>query len=153
VLGAAGCADDGPTTVAPTVVSVAAQPCQRPTRDLGLGVVVGDGLVLTVAHPVDRPVPTVTVADRPAHVVAIDAAHVAAVAGCSIDVVIMRTGSLVVDDATAGATAERAVHTFQPAVAPGTSRAPLVDDDGRGHRRGRQPRRWSSSISTAGAKR
>ena len=48
------------------VVAVAAQPCRRPTRDLGIGVVVADGLVLTAAHTVDGDRRAVTVDGRPA---------------------------------------------------------------------------------------
>ena len=43
----------------------------------------------------------------------------------------MRTGRLVVDDVTDGVRHEREVHTFTPGVEPGTSGAPLVDDEGR----------------------
>ena len=44
---------------------------------------------------------------------------------------VVRTGPLVVHDATDRARYERDVHVFTPGVAEGTSGAPLIDDDGR----------------------
>jgi S1-C subfamily serine protease len=154
----AACTDDGPLARAtePRVVVVAAQPCRRPTRDLGVGVVVGDGLVLTAAHTVDGARRTVTADGAPAQVVALDArtdlallsapvdgrdirlgapagdiaVHVATVAD-AIDVAIVRVGPLVVRDATSGERHERGVLTLRPSVPPGTSGAPVLDDDGR----------------------
>ena len=137
------------------MVAVAAQPCDRPTRDRGLGVVVGSGLVATAAHTVDGPRRELTVDEAPARIVAIDARTDLAllavdvpgpVAELSLDaparaalatlagrreVEITRTGRLVVHDVTAGARHERQVHTFTPGVAAGTSGAPLVDEDAR----------------------
>jgi hypothetical protein len=49
----------------------------------------------------------------------------------SIDVDVLRTGTLVVHDATDRARYEREVHTVRPAVAAGTSGAPVVDEAGR----------------------
>ena len=43
---------------------------------------------------------------------------------------IVRTGGLVVNDATEGTRHRREVHTFTPGVRAGTSGAPLVDADG-----------------------
>jgi S1-C subfamily serine protease len=157
VVVAAGCGDDGPArgTATPTVVVVAAQPCTRPTRDLGVGVVVGRDLVVTAAHVVGGRRRTVTAADRVARVVALDARTdlallaVASAGGPvvlgvpsgpharvltplgTLDVDLLRTGPLVVDDATTGRRHEREAHTFRPAVAPGTSGAPLLDGEGR----------------------
>lgn len=136
-------------------MEVAAQPCRRPTRDLGLGVVIDDGTVLTAAHTVDGARRAVTVDGRPAVVVAVDlrtdlallaadvagpaielaaaapgSAHVATASG-TIGVAVVSTGPLVVHDATTGARNERVVHTLRPAVPPGTSGAPLLGDDGR----------------------
>ena len=48
-----------------------------------------------------------------------------------IDVDVLRTGTLVVDDTTDGERYERDVHTFAPGVEHGTSGAPLVDGRGR----------------------
>jgi S1-C subfamily serine protease len=148
-----GCGDDGPLAAPPRVVAVAAQPCRRPTRDLGLGVVVDDGTVLTAAHTVDGPRRSITVDGRPASLVALDArtdlallttdvagpsaelrslsgeaARVATMDG-STSVRVRRTGQLIVHDATTGDRHERDVHTFVPSVPPGTSGAPLLDAD------------------------
>ena len=152
ILGAlAGCRDDGPVDAAPRVVAVAAQPCRRPTRDLGVGVVVADGVVLTAAHTVDGARRAVTVDGRPATVVALDprtdlallsadvsgpsvdprpltaAAARVATTGSSATVRVIRTGRLIVHDATTGARSERDVHTLRPALPRGTSGAPLLD--------------------------
>jgi S1-C subfamily serine protease len=133
------------------VVAVAAQPCRRPTRDLGVGVVVGDGLVLTAAHTVDGARRAVTVDDRPAVVVARDprtdlallsadvsgpsvevqpltgaAARVATTSGTTA-VQVIRTGRLIVHDATTGGRNERDVHTLRPAMPHGASGAPVLD--------------------------
>jgi hypothetical protein len=151
----AGCRDDEPSAAAPQVVVVAGQPCRRPTRDLGLGVVIDDGTVLTAAHTVDGARRSVTVDGRAAAVVAVDpradlalltadvagpavvlddaaagAAHVATASGI-IDVDVVGTGPLVVHDTTAGLRHEREVHTLRPEVPAGTSGAPLLGDDGR----------------------
>jgi S1-C subfamily serine protease len=156
IVGAlAGCRDDGPHDTTPHVVAVAAQPCRRPTRDLGVGVVIGDDTVLTAAHIVDGPRRSITVDDRAATVVALDArtdlalltvdipgpsaalqplsseaARVATTSG-STGVRVLRTGPLIVRDATTGGRNERVVHTFVPSVPEGTSGAPLLD--GRDH--------------------
>ena len=132
-------------------MAVAAQPCRRPTRDLGIGVVIADGIVLTAAHTVDGDRRAVTVDDRPAVVVARDprtdlallsadvtgppielqplqgdAARVATLS-VAMPVRVMRTGRLIVHDATTGDRHERDVHTFVPSVPEGTSGAPLLD--------------------------
>ncbi len=133
-------------------MAVAAQPCRRPTRDLGQGVVVDDGLVLTAAHVVDGPRRSITVDGRAATVVALDdrtdlallaadvtgratelrplsseAARVATTSDSTL-VSVLRTGRLIVHDATTGDRHEREVHTFVPSVPEGTSGAPLLDD-------------------------
>jgi S1-C subfamily serine protease len=149
-----GCTDDGPVA-RPTVVGVAAEPCTTPNRARGLGVVVADGLVATAAHTVDGPLRDLTVDGVAATVAAIEprtdlallaVALEAAPAELSTDaataavvlrpdgttpVQIVRTGTLVVHDATDRARYEREVHTFTPGVEQGTSGAPLVDADGR----------------------
>jgi S1-C subfamily serine protease len=136
-------------------VQVAAQPCDRPTRSSGLGVTVADGVVATAAHTVEGELRALTVDDVPATVAAIDprtdlallaveradppadlstaAPDDATVLGPEgpVDVAIVSTGPLVVDDATDRQRYEREVHTFAPGVEDGTSGAPLVDDAGR----------------------
>jgi S1-C subfamily serine protease len=137
------------------VVAVSAQPCTSPNRDLGVGVVVGPDLVATAAHVVDGPRREVTVDGRPAGVLLADARTDLALLRTDVDgpgatttdeapdhalvrtpegdhdVDVLRTGRLVVDDVTDGVRHEREVHTFTPGVEPGTSGAPLVDDEGR----------------------
>jgi S1-C subfamily serine protease len=136
-------------------VEVAAQPCDTPNRSLGFGVVVAEDLVVTAAHTVEGPRRDVRVDGRPARVAVLDPrtdlavlavdvdpspvpisddsprqAIVAVPAG-RVDVEVLRTGPLVVHDATDRALYRREVHTFTPGVEHGTSGAPLVDDDGR----------------------
>jgi S1-C subfamily serine protease len=133
------------------VVEVAAQPCDRPTRSLGLGVVVADDLVATAAHTVEGPLRTLTVDGAPATLVATDARTDLALLAADVDapaaelatepletatvldapVRVVRSGTLVVHDATDRARYERDVHVITPGVAEGASGAPLVDDEGR----------------------
>jgi S1-C subfamily serine protease len=137
-----------------TVVEVSAQPCDTPNRDLGFGVVVGDGLVATAAHTVDGPRRSVSVDGSPAHVVDVDARTDLALLSADVDgapaamatgtpatarlrtldgdqpVEIVQTGDLIVNDTTSGVRHRREVHTFAPAVAGGMSGAPLLDADG-----------------------
>lgn len=152
IAAACGGADDVDDAVA---VAVVAQPCASPNRDHGVGVVVGPDLVATAAHVVDGDRRLLTVDGRPASVLVVDArtdlallrAEVAGPGATTTDaapdhgvvrtpdgdrdVDVRRTGRLVVDDATDGVRYERDVHTFTPGVEPGTSGAPLLDDDGR----------------------
>jgi S1-C subfamily serine protease len=150
LIALAACADDGPRRADSTVVAIAAQPCRRPTSDIGMGVVVAPGLVLTAAHVVDGRRRTIAVDGRPAHVVAHDpptdlALLAAPVTGPGVELAapsagdasvgslpvdIVRTGRLVVHDATTGAVHQREVHTLRPILEPGTSGAPLVDGGG-----------------------
>ena len=137
-----------------TIVDVVAQPCDRPHRDRGVGVLVWPGVVATAAHTVGGPLRKLTVDGANAELVAIDvrtdlALLAADVAGTPAtptldeidhgtvrtpdgdhDVDVLRTGQLIVDDVTAGVRYERSVHTFTPGVEPGMSGAPLVDDAG-----------------------
>jgi S1-C subfamily serine protease len=151
LIALAACADGGPRRADPTVVAVAAQPCRRPTSDIGTGVVVAPGLVVTAAHVVDGQRRTIVVDGQPAGVVALDprtdlALLAAPITGRAVQlaapsardawvraqrVEILRTGRLVVHDATTGAVHQREVHTLRPAVAPGASGAPLIDGAGR----------------------
>ena len=99
---------------------------------------VGPGLVATAAHTVEGPRRELTVDGSPARVVALDArtdlALLAAdiggtpaetttddldrgtvrTPGGDLEVTVLRTGPLVVDDTTAGTRHERTVHTFSP---------------------------------------
>lgn len=154
LVAAGGCADDGPAVASrPAVVAVAAQPCDRPLPSEGLGVVVSDGLVVTAGHVVDGDRRTVTVNGAPASVVGLDArtdlaflsADVSGAAelvdvasgatriatpGGDVAAAVIRTGTLIVYDATDRARYVRQVHTIDAAVPPGTSGAPLVDEAG-----------------------
>ena len=146
----------GPTTAPPEVVAIAAQACESPNRSLGWGVVVGEDLVATAAHTVGGPLRKLRVGGDPATVVAVDARTDLAlllaptVAGepaelsdgqvgeatvltpdGQLPVQVTSTGPLVVHDTTACVRHERLVHRFSPAVAGGTSGAPLVDDRNR----------------------
>jgi S1-C subfamily serine protease len=151
----AACAADTEPASTPVPVEVAAQPCNRPNRAFGLGVVVADGVVATAGHTVDGTLRELTVDGIPAAVIVVDprtdlallavdhdaeparlthgSPRVATVAMPSglVEVEILRTGPLVVHDATDRARYEREVHTFTPGVEDGTSGAPLVDREGR----------------------
>lgn len=122
---------------------------------MGLGVPVAEDVVATAAHTVEGALRRLTVDDAEALVAVIDprtdlalltvdlaarpielsnaAPEEATVLGPdgAIDVRIVRTGPLVVDDATDQQRYEREVHTFAPGVQDGTSGAPLLDGDGR----------------------
>jgi S1-C subfamily serine protease len=152
--GLAACAEDGPS-VRPVVVEVAAQPCDRPNRSRGVGVVVAEGVVATAGHTVEGPLRELTVDGAPARVImvdrrtdlallasetAIEPAQLALMSpdrarllglGRPRDVTIVSTGPLVVDDTTDRRRYRRQVHTFAPGVPDGTSGAPLVDDRNR----------------------
>jgi S1-C subfamily serine protease len=146
----------GSAAAPPEVVAVSAQPCSSPNRSLGWGVVVAEGLVATAAHTVEEPLRDLRVDGRPATLVTVDArtdlALLAApevgtepadlsertpsratllTPGAELPVALVSTGPLVVHDTTAGLRHERQVHRISPAVASGTSGAPLVDDDNR----------------------
>ena len=149
----AGCGGDEPD--AAVVLAVVAQPCARPHRDRGVGVLLRSGLVATAAHTVDGPLRELTVDGAPAQVVILDARTDLALLSADVvgppapitvadiahgtvrtpdgdhEVDVVRTGRLIVDDITGGVRHERSVHTFTPGVEPGTSGAPLVDDSGR----------------------
>jgi S1-C subfamily serine protease len=138
------------------VVDVTAQPCATPNRSHGLGVVVGDDLVVTAAHTVDEPQRVVTADGEPATVRLLDRRTDLALLDVDLDVApvelsdappdatatvvtpdgerevtIVRTGRLLVHDVTDRADYEREVHTFTPGVRHGTSGGPLLDGDGR----------------------
>ncbi len=150
----AACGDDGPGREQGTrVVDIAAVPCDRPLPSEGIGVVLGDGLVVTAGHVVEGPRRAVTVAGAPATVIAVDARTDLAVLRADVpgaadltatsagamrvatptgDVAaeLVRTGTLIVDDTSDRARYEREVHTIRPDVPGGTSGAPLVDATG-----------------------
>ncbi len=146
----------GSTAAPPEVVAVSAQPCSIPNRSLGWGVVVAEGLVATAAHTVEEPLRDLRVDGRPATLVTVDARTDLALLAApdvgtepaelsdgqvgeatvltpegQLPVELVSTGPLVVHDTTAGLRHERQVHRISPAVASGTSGAPLVDDDNR----------------------
>jgi S1-C subfamily serine protease len=154
VAGTWSCADDGPAAAPDVrVVAVAAQPCDRPLPAEGVGVVLGDGVVITAGHVVEGLRRSVTVDGADATVVAVDprtdlavlradvagaadlgdeivgSPHVAAPAGDTA-VTVTRTGPLVVHDTTDRVRYEREVHVVRPDVPEGTSGAPLVDEPG-----------------------
>ena len=131
-------------------------PAPGPSRDRGLGVVVADGLVATAAHTVDGDLRALTVDGVPGSVVALDARTDLALVRADLDVEpvpwpagdvepigaatlhladgphpveVVRSGPLVVEDATDRATYRRLVHTFTPGVAAGASGAPLTTPD------------------------
>jgi S1-C subfamily serine protease len=151
----ASCSSDTQPATTPVALEVAAQPCHSPNRALGLGVVVAEGVVATAGHTVDGPLRELTVDGVPAAVLVVDprtdlallavdndaepvqladgSARIATVAmpGGPVEVEILRTGPLLVHDATERARYEREVHTFTPGVEDGTSGAPVVDGAGR----------------------
>ncbi len=140
------------------VVEVSAQPCDRPNRARGVGVVVGDELVATAAHTVDGELRALEVDGRAARVVVVDARTDLALLRAPVevrpvdwadldtsplgpavvhladgphDVEVVRSGPLIVNDVTDHARHERDVHTFTPGVARGASGAPLTTPAGR----------------------
>jgi S1-C subfamily serine protease len=158
VAGIGGCADEGsPPAAEPlTLVSVETQRCRQPNRFHGVGIVVGDDLVLTAGHVVEGELRDLTVDGEPARVVTIDrrtdlaivSAHVPdatpltpapavpesalmIAASSRRDVAIDRHVTLVVEHATDRATYRRDVVIFVPGVVDGDSGSPLVDDAGR----------------------
>jgi S1-C subfamily serine protease len=146
-----GACAGGSNTGQASVVEIAAQPCDRPTRSFGFGVVVADDLVATAAHTVDGDLRTLTVDGAPATVLVSDPRTDLALLRSELDappaelspsavdsasvldhpVRVTKTGTLIVHDATDRARYERAVHTFSPGVEEGTSGAPLIDTEGR----------------------
>lgn len=159
MLVAAGCGDDALTAAVepPTLVAIETQRCQQPNRFHGVGVVVGDDLVLTAGHTVEGDLRELTVDGEPARVVTIDRrtdlAVLSAEAATTVDdfvaaseipeeaqmigldrhrpVDIDRHVTLVVEHATDQATYERDVVFFTPGVTDGESGSPIVDDAGR----------------------
>ena len=147
--------DDGPAR--PLLARVSSQPCSRPTARTGLAVQVAPGVHLTAAHVVDGPVRRTTVGERPAGVIAVDAASDLALlatddasgdaplrtadadAGDRVTVLMVdgevvtsveRVVVLEVDDVTAGSTSTRRSIVLRGAVDEGTSGAPVLDRDG-----------------------
>ena len=62
----------GPDVEPPTLVSVETQRCAQPNRFHGVGIVVGNDLVLTAGHTVEGDLRQLTVDGAPARVVTID---------------------------------------------------------------------------------
>jgi S1-C subfamily serine protease len=157
-LAVAGCGADAPTSAAepPTVVEVETQRCRQPNRFHGIGVVVGDDVVLTAGHTVEGDLRELRVDGTPARVITIDRRTDLALLSVELadstvptmasetpeaaslitldgnrDVEIDRHVTLVVEHATDRATYRRDVVIFTPGVADGDSGAPIVDDAGR----------------------
>jgi len=159
-----GCADDGAragvVAARHSVVAVVAQRCARPNPARGLGVMVGDGLVLTAGHTVEGDLRRLTVDDRPAEVVVVDRnldlavlrfperptphgserVTLSALRPANLvllgedgphEVVVDSRETLVIEHATDRATYRRDVIVFTPGVEEGASGSPLVDDQGR----------------------
>ena len=137
------------------VVAVAAQPCDRPLPAEGVGVVLGDGVVVTAAHVVEGPRRDVTVDGADATVVAVDPRTDLAVLRADVAGIGRRSPPRPVgvaarrdagrrhrrdrrsapgrSSSTTPRTRrryEREVHTIRPDVPDGTSGAPLVDEAG-----------------------
>ena len=134
-------------------MAVAAQPCDRPLPAEGVGVVVAPGLVVTAGHIVEGARRSVTVDGARATTVLVDArtdlavlaadvagaatlagepsgpTHVATPRG-DVAATVVRSGTLVVHDATDRTRHERRAHTIDVAVVEGTSGSPLVDATG-----------------------
>jgi S1-C subfamily serine protease len=154
----AGCADDSPAEAAepPSLVEVETVRCSQPNRFHGVGVVVGDDLVLTAGHVVEGELRDLMVDGEPAEVITIDRRTDLALVSADVpptpaptpaddvpesarlltasgarDVDIDRHVTLVVEHATDRATYRRDVVIFTPGVVDGESGSPLVDDAGR----------------------
>ncbi len=71
---ATGCGGDAPAAEVepPAIVAVETQRCRQPNRFHGVGIVVGDDLVLTAGHTVEGDLRALTVDGEPARVVSID---------------------------------------------------------------------------------
>ena len=128
----------------------------QPEPALGFGVVVADDLVATAAHTVEGPLrelrvdgvrrrsspstpaPTspcsrcrMSTLNPPSCRTGAPSSATLLTPGAEQPVELVSTGPLVVHDTTAGVRHERLVHRISPAVASGTSGAPLVDDRNR----------------------
>jgi S1-C subfamily serine protease len=151
-----GCGDDSPAAAQPSaLVEIATQRCSQPNRFHGLGIVVGDNLVLTAGHTVEGDLRALAVDGVPARVLTIDRRTDLALLDADVaggrpdlaedvpesarmltldgarDVEIDRHVTLVVEHATDRATYRRDVVIFTPGVVDGDSGAPIVDDSGR----------------------
>ncbi len=170
LIGALSCAaapacGDGGEPAGNATVSVAARGC-RPTATAAMGVVVGDGLVATVAHAVaGEEEITVHDADGVAHgatVVAIDAGLDAAVlrvdglgtvtGGTDLPVEVVRSVTIRTTDIYGEGEHLRPGLELAGVVQPGDSGAPVFDDDGRlvglvwARSRERDDRAWALTI-------
>jgi hypothetical protein len=155
--GGGGCTDDSPAVAEqpPALVEVVTQRCRQPNRFQGIGIVVGDDLVLTAGHTVEGDLRALQVEGEPAGVLTIDRRTDLALLDADVtgdppelaegvpesarmltpdggrDVEIDRRVTLVVEHATDRATYRRNVVIFTPGVVDGDSGAPIVDDSGR----------------------
>ena len=160
----AGCSDDGSRAAVRgavrSVVTVDSQRCERPNRTHGLGLLVGDGLVLTAGHTVEGDLRDLTVDGQPAEVVLIDRNSDLAIVAAPLspprertdtpslsalrpenlvligpdgprDVHVDSRETLVIEHVSDRATYRREVVVFTPGVAEGSSGTPLVDAQGR----------------------
>ena len=148
----------GPDVEPPTLVAVETQRCAQPNRFHGVGIVVGNDLVLTAGHTVEGDLRQLTVDGAPARVVTIDRrsdlalvsadsaepdAHVevarkvpsaATMLGpnATSTVEIDRAVTLVIEHATDRATYRRDVVIFSPGVSDGEigvpCRSPAAND-------------------------
>jgi S1-C subfamily serine protease len=152
------CGDDAPAAEArpPALVSIETQRCRQPNRFHGVGIVVGDDLVLTAGHLAEGALRALSVDGEPARVVTIDRRSDLALLDADVptatpptpspqipdeaqllvhddtrDVSIDRHVTLVVEHASDRATYRRDVVIFSPGVADGESGSPIVDDSGR----------------------
>lgn len=159
-----GCSDDGSGAavrdVARSVVVIESQRCRAPNVARGVGVVVGDDVVLTAGHTVEGDLRELTVDGEPAHVVLIDYNADLALLGTTLlpgrervdglplsagspehlvligpagpeDVHVDSRETLEFEHHTDRATYRRDVVVFTPGVDEGSSGAPLVDEHGR----------------------
>ena len=159
VLAVVGCGGDGDAANEvdpPKIVAVETQRCEQPNRFHGVGIVVGDDLVLTAGHTVEGELRELTVDGEPARVVTIDrrtdlaivSSEVPTASSPTLQPVVPDDGrllgpegprnvdfdrevTLVVEHATDQATYRRDVAIFTPGVVDGDSGSPIVDDNGR----------------------
>lgn len=163
-LAVSGCSDDGSGAavrdVARSVVVIESQRCRAPNVARGVGIVVGDDIVLTAGHTVEGDLRELTVDGQPAHVVLVDDNADLALLSTTLlperqrvddlplsagsprrlvligpagprDVHVDSRETLEFEHHTDRATYRRDVVVFTPGVDEGSSGSPLVDENGR----------------------